>query len=124
MEYEELVDDLVAVAPMGARHMDARHSVATRAVVRFGGFSLHRSTRSIFWLMASLSLREEEHALLALFIEHAGQILSLTQIAALLGRQQCAEVELHVSALQQSLHAQGVPRVPRRVEGLGYILWH
>src|SRR5258706_11364939 len=73
-----------------------RRLVVSGRVLRFGGLSLDRLTGVALWQGKALALGEEEHETLAALMEHSGRILSLSQIALLLGaRQDAAERRLN-----------------------------
>jgi DNA-binding response OmpR family regulator len=100
-----------------------RTSVAPRPSLRLGGLTLDRPTGAIHWHGKPLTLRARERETLAVLMANAGRILSLAQLATLLDVRVDA-VEERVSALRMALRGAGVKVLPRRADGLGYILWY
>jgi len=100
-----------------------RQTLVRRKAIRFGGLSLDRLTGVVYWRTKPLALGEDEREMLVVLMEHAGRILSLSQIALLLDERLDA-TERRLQALHLSLRALGVRCLPRRAEGLGYILWY
>jgi DNA-binding response OmpR family regulator len=69
-----------------------------------------------------MRLAEPECDLLRALMRRAGQIISASHLAEQLGVT-VTEVENRARALYLILTEAGAPCLPRRVEGLGYILW-
>lgn len=92
-------------------------------VLRRGLFTLDRLTGEIAWQGEVVRLGREQHAMLTLMLEHAGQILSADYLASALDVAPLS-VSAHVCALRANLQEHGISSwLPRGVEGAGYVLW-
>ena len=90
---------------------------------RFGGLIMDARTGVTHWRGRALELSLEERELLGILLHHAGQILSTERIARLLGKEM-QSIDAHINALSARLKQEGVTCLPRRANGLGYVLWH
>ena len=91
-------------------------------VVRYRGMVMNTFTGSIliYGRPAQLGVREREF--LATLMRRAGQIVSPKWIAAQL-HASVEEVDMLAVSLTSALREAGAQVLPRRVEGLGYVLW-
>jgi DNA-binding response OmpR family regulator len=89
---------------------------------RFGGLIMDSRTGVTHWRGRALDLSLEERELLGILLHHAGQILSPERIAGLLGKE-VKLIDAHINALGARLKQEGVTCLPRRANGLGYVLW-
>jgi DNA-binding response OmpR family regulator len=94
-----------------------------RRPLRFGGLSLDKLTGRVLWRGHSVTLDEEETETLQAFMRNAGRIVSVEQLAAELAERP-ERVERQVRSLHGTLSSAGVRCLPRRANGLGYILWY
>ena len=90
---------------------------------RFGGLIMDARTGVTHWRGRALELSLEERELLGILLHHAGQILSTERIARQLGKEMKL-IDAHINALGARLKQEGVTCLPRRANGLGYVLWH
>lgn len=92
-------------------------------MLRRGYFSLDRLTGEIAWHGETIRLGREQHHLLTLMLEHAGQILSSEYLASALDIAPL-NVKPMVCNLRSTLQEHGVSGwLPREVEGTGFVLW-
>jgi DNA-binding response OmpR family regulator len=90
---------------------------------RFGGLIMDARTGVTHWRGRALELSLEERELLGVLLHHAGQIISTERIARQLGKE-IQLMDAQISALSARLQQEGVTCLPRRADGLGYVLWH
>jgi len=90
---------------------------------RFGGLIMDARTGVTHWRGRALELSLEERELLGILLHHAGQILSAERIARQLGKD-VQLIDAQINALSARLKQEGVTCLPRRADGLGYVLWH
>lgn len=110
-------------APPGASW--ARMPAPQRAageVLRYRGLSLDLATGEALLGERAVALSARERLLLTALMQRAGQIVSVSWLAKQVG---CVESDLAAAArsLAVALSRAGKCCLPRRVEGLGYILW-
>jgi DNA-binding response OmpR family regulator len=94
-----------------------------RRPLRFGGLRLDTLTGAVHWQGRPIALREDEVEVLHVLMLNAGRILSTSQLALQLTNQPDV-VEERLRSLHASLRCAGVKCLPRRTNGLGYILWY
>ena len=96
-----------------------RHSAE---VVRYRGMVMNTLTGSVLvhGRPAQLGVREREA--LAALMRRAGQIVSPRALAAQL-HTTVDEIDAVAASLTRALREAGAQCLPRRVEGLGYVLW-
>lgn len=90
--------------------------------LRYRGLALDLSTGDAFFHESPIALTPNERALLIALMRRAGQIISVARLAEQIG---CAVSEVAAVArlLSSTLAKTGACCQPRRVEGLGYVLW-
>lgn len=95
---------------------------ASSGTLRYRGLALDLTTGDAVLQDRVIALEAHERALLTALMHRAGQIVSAARLADLMGRP-VTEVEVAAKALLKTLTQAGASCLPRRVEGLGYILW-
>jgi DNA-binding response OmpR family regulator len=95
---------------------------ATSGTLRYRGLALDLTTGDAVLRERVISLANGERALLSALMRRAGQIVSIARLAEMMDRP-VAEVEPAAQTLMTTLTQAGSSALPRRVEGLGYILW-
>ena len=90
--------------------------------LRYRGMAYNLDTGVVALNDRQMRLAAPECDLLRALMHKAGQIISASRLADQLGVT-VAEVEARIRALSRSLADFNAPCMPRRVEGLGYILW-
>jgi DNA-binding response OmpR family regulator len=90
--------------------------------LRYRGMAYNLDTGVVILNDRQMRLAAPECDLLRALMRKAGQIISASRLAEQLGVT-IAEVEARIRALSRSLADFNAPCMPRRVEGLGYILW-
>jgi DNA-binding response OmpR family regulator len=105
------------------RETGRREPLSRRHPLRFGGLALDTLTCALQWKGKPGELSEDEIEVLQVLMRNAGRILSPSQLAAHLVDQPPI-VEERLRSLHASLRCAGVKVLPRRANGLGYILWY
>lgn len=105
------------------RETGRRVPLGDRRPLRFGGLTLDTLTGVVQWKGRLIALREDEVEVLQVLMLNAGRILSPSQIAPHLADQP-EVVEERLRSLHASMRCAGVKCLPRRTNGLGYILWY
>jgi len=106
-----------------SRETGRREPLSNRRPLRFGGITLDALTGVVTWKGRPIALRENEVEVLHVLMLNAGRILSPSQIALHLADRP-EVVEERLRSLHASLRCAGVKCLPRRANGLGYILWY
>ncbi len=91
-------------------------------VLRYRGMVMNTLTGSILVEGHPVRLAVKERELLAALMRRSGQIVSPHWLAMQL-RATVEEVEELAASLTRSLREEGAHCLPRKVEGLGYVLW-
>jgi two-component system, OmpR family, response regulator QseB len=105
------------------RETGRREPLGDRRPLRFGGLRLDTLTGSVHWQGRPIALREDEVEVLHVLMLNAGRIVSTSQLALhLADRPEIVEERLR--SLHASMRCAGVKCLPRRTNGLGYILWY
>lgn len=91
-------------------------------VLRYRGVMMNATTGAIAIRGRLVTLSVAERELLAALMRRAGQIVSPSWLAQQL-HATTAEVEERATTLQATLREAGSATLPRKVDGLGYILW-
>lgn len=90
--------------------------------LRYRGLAYNLATGVVILNDRQMRLNAPECDLLRALMHKAGQIVSAARLADQLGVP-VNEVEARARTLARSLADFNAPCLPRRVEGLGYILW-
>lgn len=90
--------------------------------LRYRGLELNLATGAVIVQGHEIHLPSLQRSLLKALMRRAGQILSASHLAEQLSVT-IAEIEEGARTLTATLTDAGAPCLPRRVEGLGYILW-
>ena len=90
--------------------------------LRYRGLVYNLATGMVILNDRQMRLAASDGELLRTLMRKAGQIVSAARLADQLGVT-VAEVEARARMLARSLADFNAPCLPRRVEGLGYILW-
>lgn len=90
--------------------------------LRYRGLTIDLATGAVHLQERPVRLGTAERDLLKALMRRAGQIISASRLAEQLGVT-VAEIEARVYALSTILTEAGACCLPRRVEGLGYVLW-
>lgn len=116
-------DEAIFDAPLGASwtRFPKRYQPSGE-ILRYRGLAYDLATGDVILNERQMRLPAPECDLLRALMRRAGQIISAAHLAEQLGVT-IAEVEVRVSALSHTLGEANAPCMPRRVEGLGYILW-
>src|SRR5579875_3021788 len=87
--------------------------------LRYRGLSMNLTTGAVRWHGESISLGASERALLKVLLAHAGRIISVKQLAALLDDMQATErtIEARIAALRSALERAGSRCLPHKAEG-------
>ncbi len=107
-----------------ARALLRRSGRLASAVWQFGDLVVDEAARTVVRNGAALDLTPTEYELLAVLIQHPGQVLSKTQLLSTVWGFDAYDtnlIEVHVSALRRKLEAHG-PRLVHTVRGVGYVL--
>ncbi len=112
-----LTDD--AAAPGSSFPRRPRQSAE---VMRYRGMVMNTLTGSVLVQGRPMRLAIKERELLAALMRRSGQIVGLQWLATQL-HATATEIEELASALISDLREAGAQCLPRRVEGLGYVLW-
>ncbi len=91
-------------------------------VLRYRGIVMNLLTGSVLVHGRPTQLSVPHRELLAALMRRCGQIVSPMWIATQL-RVSVAEVDKLAASLAEALEEAGSSALPRRVEGLGYVLW-
>ncbi len=91
-------------------------------VVRYRGMVMNTLTGSVLVHGRPTQLGVREREALAALMRRAGQIVSLSALAAQLNTS-VDEIEMVAASLTRALREAGAQCLPRHVEGLGYVLW-
>jgi DNA-binding response OmpR family regulator len=94
---------------------------ATRPM-RFAGLTMYAETGRIEWRGRAIRLPRDEQRVLVSLMQHAGQIIEYSRLAASCGASVDA-LEKCVRSLKLTLRDEGVTCQPCKVEGIGFILW-
>jgi two-component system phosphate regulon response regulator PhoB len=101
-------------------------SVAPTPRLTHGSLALDLAAHQARWQGRPVPLRPNEFKLLVHFIEHPDQVLSRTNLIAMLGKDSDViderTVDVWVGRLRRGLKAHGVPDPLRTVRSLGYVL--
>jgi DNA-binding response OmpR family regulator len=95
---------------------------ATRAMLRFGGLEMDPVSGVVHWRGKTVALSSEEREVLSVLMRRAGQIVSRERLVASLGVAGDA-VDQRMESLKMRLMATGAVALPRKCDGLGYVLW-
>ena len=109
------VFDISMVAPRPLRHE-----------ARYRGLVMEMLSGVVRWRGETVRLGGDERQVLAILLTRAGRFVSADQLARQLGADATMsdrEVERRVSSLRDALMVAGVRCLPRRADGVGYILW-
>jgi len=142
MDYTALIDAVSEspalidedVMPGGALDLDRDDvfdisMVAPRPLrneARYRGLAMDMLNGVVRWRGEVIRLNGDERQVLAMLLTRAGRFVSISQMARQLGLdEQTAEreVERRVNALRDALIFAGARCLPRRADGVGYILW-
>ncbi len=105
------------------REIGRREPLGDRRPLRFGGLTLDTLTGVVQWKGRVVALREDEIEVLHVLMLNAGRIMSPSQLALHLADRP-EGVEERLRSLHASMRCAGVKCLPRRTNGLGYILWY
>ncbi|HUY77520.1 MAG TPA: winged helix-turn-helix domain-containing protein [Ktedonobacterales bacterium] len=97
-----------------------------RNEARYRGLAMDMLSGAVRWRGEAIRLGSEDRQLLAILLTRAGRFVGADQLARQLGVDAAAaarEVERRVTSLRDTLQASGVRCLPRRADGVGYILW-
>lgn len=97
-----------------------------RNEARYRGLAMDMLSGAVRWRGEVVRLGAEESRALAILLTRAGRFVSADQLARQLGvdaKVSAREVERRITALRDALLAAGVRCLPRRADGVGYILW-
>ncbi len=116
-------DEAMFDAPPGASwtHFPKRY-IPAGETIRYRGLALDLATGVVLLQEREVRLATAERDLLKALMRRAGQIISAALLAEQLGVT-IAEIEGRAHALAEALSKAGSCCLPRRVEGLGYVLW-
>lgn len=116
-------DEAMFDAPPGASwtHFPKRH-IPAGETLRYRGLALDLATGAVLLQERQIRLAAAERDLLKALMRRAGQIISAARLAEQLGVT-ITEIEDRAYALGETLAKAGSCCLPRRVEGLGYVLW-
>jgi DNA-binding response OmpR family regulator len=92
-------------------------------VLRYRGIAMNLVTGSVLIQGRPANLALQERELLAALMRRSGQIVSSAWLASQI-RVSEDEVKTLANDLTSALAEAGATCLPRRVEGLGYVLWH
>lgn len=127
MEYMPLrppieADESLFDAPPGSSWTRYPARQRPENTLRYRGLELDLTTGGAYLNDRPVRLATGERDLLQALMRRAGQIISGAQLAT---QADCAAAELEslVDSLAKALAEAGASVLPRRVEGLGYILW-
>lgn len=119
MEYAVRSDDVLAAQ---LTLSDSAPMLRRPKLIRVGGYTMDLTSGAVRWRGEALRLALEERELLGIMLRRAGQILSCERLASMLGTT-VEKAEARVATLRETLLAEGVTWLPRKVTGCGYILW-
>jgi len=119
MEYAVRSDDVLAAQ---LTLSDSAPALRRPKTLRVGGYTMEMLSGAVRWRGESLKLSLDERELLGVMLERAGQILSCERLAAMMSTT-TEKVEARLATLRETLLAEGVTWLPRKVSGCGYILW-
>ena len=91
-------------------------------ILRYRGMVMNTLTGSVLVQGHPTRLAVKERELLAALMRRSGQIVSPKWLSMQL-RSTVDEIEELAAALTRSLREAGAHCLPRKVEGLGYVLW-
>jgi DNA-binding response OmpR family regulator len=91
-------------------------------VMRYRGIVMNMLTGSVLIQGRPVRLAVEQRELLAVLMRRSGQIVSPAWLATQL-RLSAVEVQSLAAGLTSALAEAGACCLPRRVDGLGYVLW-
>jgi DNA-binding response OmpR family regulator len=97
-----------------------------RNEARYRGLAMDMLNGVVRWRGEIIRLGGDERQVLAMLLTRAGRFMSVTQLARQLGIDESVadrEVERRISALREALESAGARCLPRRADGVGYILW-
>lgn len=119
-------DETLFDAPPGASwtRFPKRHRSQSASVeaLRYRGLTFVLATGAVLFQEREVSLAAAERELLRTLMRRAGQIISAEWLADQHGFT-ITEVEDRIRTLAEALIEAGSYCLPRRVEGLGYVLW-
>lgn len=115
-------DETIFDAPPGSSWTRYPARKRPDSTLRYRALELDTTTGGVYVNERPVRLGAGERDLLKALMRRAGQIVSAGYLAE---QSECAsdEIEAHVVTLTKSLAEAGASCLPRRVEGLGYILW-
>ncbi len=119
------MNEAIFEAPPGASwtRFPKRHRTHTESsVLRYRGLAFDLTADAVLLHERQVRLAAAERDLLKALMRRAGQIMSAVWLADQLGVT-VAEIEACARSLAMTLTEAGAPCLPRRVDGLGYILW-
>ncbi len=119
-------DETLFNAPPGASwtRFPKRHRAhgAESETLRYRGLVFDLASNAVRLQERQVNLADAERDLLKTLMRRAGQIISAAWLADQLGVT-ISEIEERIRSLSETLVEAGSCCLPRRVEGLGYILW-
>ena len=117
-------DEALFDAPPGASwtRLPKRHRPTQNVALRYRGLTFDLASGTVLLKDRQVRLEAAERELLRALMRKAGQIISVSRLADQLGVS-VNEIEDYAHRLTTLLTEAGAPCRPRRVEGLGYILW-
>lgn len=92
-------------------------------VLRYRGIAMNQVTGSVLIQGRPANLALQQRELLAALMRRCGQIVSPSWLASQL-RVNVDEVQTLANGLTSALAEAGATCLPRRVQGLGYVLWN
>ena len=116
-------DEALFEAPPGASWTRfPKRSQAEGETLRYRGLAFNLATGAVLLQERQVRLAATERELLKALMRRAGQIISAARLSEQLGVT-ISEIEAGARALTDTLAKAGSCCLPRRVEGLGYVLW-
>ena len=97
-----------------------------RNEARYRGLGMDMLNGVVRWRGETIHLGQDERDVLAILLTRAGRFVSASQLARQLGLEASdaeREIERRVAALREALQAGGARCLPRKADGVGYILW-
>ncbi len=93
-----------------------------RNEARYRGLAMDMLSGVVRWRGEVIRLGSEERQTLAILLTRAGRFVSVERLARQLGVEE-RMVERRIEALRDALQSAGSRCLPRRADGVGYILW-
>ncbi len=97
-----------------------------RNEARYRGLAMDMLNGVVRWRGEMIHMGRDERDMLAILLTRAGRFVSVSQLARQLGIEVSdaeREIDRRVAALREVLQAGGARCLPRKAEGVGYILW-